>query len=172
MHRFAFRRVGWVAFALIGCGGGTSAGPSLGGVEGSATVGSLSPAQATQFCQALVSQATTTLCSLTSLASAATGSASTCMKAQQSCLSSPPALFNGVQCSSASTELAGCNVTVGTIASCFDALSSDLGGLDCTSTTADIASAFQNLASLESSGGACQAVVQAASSCKAVTPGM
>jgi hypothetical protein len=131
MFRFLFPLfgLGALALSLVGCGGGTTQ-TTLGGVDGSAQIGSLSPSDATKVCNAVESDFTPTqLCTSVGVLAELLGQ--DCATVQQACLQASPAA-----CSMASTAFVGCTVTVAQVTDCLNDFTSVAGGLTCSSSNA------------------------------------
>lgn len=138
MFRFLFPIFGLGALALAGCGGGTTQ-TTLGGVDGSAQVGSLSPSDATKVCNAVDSDfSPTQLCTSVGLLAEVLGQ--DCATAQQACTQAPP-----VDCSMASTVFVGCTATVTQVTDCLNDFMGVAGGLTCSSSISDVQSTVSSV---------------------------
>jgi hypothetical protein len=138
MFRSLLPMFGFGVLTLVGCGGGTTQ-TTLGGVDGSAEVGALSPSDATKVCNSVESDfSPTQLCTLVGVLAEVLGQ--DCATVQQACTQAPPP-----DCSMASTVFVGCTATVAQVTECLNDFTGVAGGLTCSSSVSDVQSTVSSI---------------------------
>ncbi len=141
--------ISFLAF-FMGCGGTTQT--PLGGVDGSTSISNLSPSDAEKVCEGIVLAFNPSqLCTIAGVAASALGQS--CTMVEQVCavdagvgLADASTAAAGVACTAAPNAFAGCMATVDQLTTCVNAIGGALGGLTCSSNTADIDNALTGLA--------------------------